>query len=163
MDLDALQRELARRAVGAPTPETPESQLPLDQMNAFARSLIRKRAGQVRSMLPRTVEAMGKRFEARFAEYANSRPTKGPRRHADDAIGFAAWLNAGSHTGDLARYEAAWVEIARGRRWVMRRFRHPVEDIESQGTVLMLWLRLPFRAEPVVLRWPLRKRARAGA
>lgn len=159
MDLAALQRELARRAVGVEAGSHSPADLPLDQVDAFARSLLRKRAGEVRELLPRTVEQLGSAFESRFEDYAQSRPTAGARRRQDDAIGFARWLDDGSPAGDLARYEAAWVEMWRGRRLLLRKFRHAVDAPNPQraATLRMLWLRLPCSGAVSVVRWPPRR------
>lgn len=160
MDLAALQRELARRAVGAEGAKDSPSELPLDQVRSFARSLLRKREAEVRGLLPRTAQALGDSFRTRFEDYARNRPTEGTHRHHDDAIGFARRLDDGSPAGELACYEAAWVEMWRGRRLLARRFRHAVDEADPQrsATVRMLWLRRPCSGEINVLRWPPRRR-----
>ncbi|WP_435017727.1 hypothetical protein TA3x_005347 [Tundrisphaera sp. TA3] len=78
----------------------------------FAGSLIAKRRGEVAKLLPGTARALGPaRFSERFRRHASDRPIPGgPRKHRDDALGFAATIgrDAGDPpwVADLARLEA---------------------------------------------------------
>lgn len=155
MDLAAQQRELARRAVGLQSGEQSAAAMPLDQVESFARSLLRKRAGEVRKLLPRTADALGPEFEDQFARYAWGRPLPGARRYWLDAVGFARSLtkNASPYVADLALYEAAWIEMKLGRRALLRRFRHAVDDPDSAqaANIWMVWIRVP--AQIAVWEW----------
>lgn len=159
MDLAAQQRELARRAVGVDRNRHSPSELPLEQVEAFARSLVRKRAGEVRILLPRTAEALGSDFVKEFQRYAAGHSVEGAKRHAADAVAFARRLGeaAPAWIADLARYEAAWVELELGRKLLLRRFSHAVdsEQAASIATVWMIWVRLPWIGKVLSRRlWP---------
>lgn len=160
MDLAALQRELARGAVGLEAPSESVGSPPPDQLEAFARSLVRKRAGEVRALLPRTAAALGERFSQTFASFARGRPTSGAKRHARDAIAFARWIQGQGldAAAEIARYESAWVEMGLGRRWLIRRFRRRVDQAgpaASSGALWMAWWRAPWGGGIYVRRlWP---------
>ena len=169
MDLAAQQRELARRAVGVEASERSPAELPLDQVESFARSLLRKRAAEVRGLLPRTAAALGESFGARFQEYARGRATIGPHRHCDDALGFAHALLADTPPAivDLARYEAAWIQLRLGKRLRLCSFRYTVDEPEltptpTRSRIWVLWLRAPGSADVSVWRWPLRGNKGSG-
>ena len=148
MDLGAQQRELARRAVGIQSGDDPSSDLPLEQVEAFARSLVRKRALEVRSCLPRTAEALGADFIAEFGRYAAEHPVQGAKKHAVDALAFARNLDARAPAwiAELARYEAAWVEMGLGRKLLLRKFRYAVDESDSACAqmIWVVWIRLPW-------------------
>ena len=127
---------------------------------AFARSLLGKRALDVRKVLPLTARALGARFDALLLE-ALEGPLP-PGRHRADAAALARHLTAKRDAdppwvGDLARYELAFVEASRpGAALLLRRFRYPVETI-ARGLAANaapaaeprasfgVWLRLPGR------------------
>jgi hypothetical protein len=128
------------------------------EVEAFAESLIGKRALDARKVLPLTAKALGKDFDALLFEAIEGPPSK--QRHRADAAALMrllvsrrdlelAWI------GDLARYEMAFVEAARPRGALLaRRFSYPVDEIARQldagerpnparcGCV-GLWLRAP--------------------
>ena len=137
------------------------SELPIAQVKAFARSLVRKRAAEVRSLLPRTAEALGSEFARQFERHAACHPVAGAKRQAADAVAFARRLGARApdRIADLARYEAAWVEMGIGRRLLLRSFRHAVDQTEaaSTATIWMIWIRPPWGRGTRVWRcWPPR-------
>lgn len=58
----------------------------------FSRSLLRKRQGEVRELLPASAAALGDLFWALFEEFGSDHPTHGRQRRRDDALEFADWL-----------------------------------------------------------------------
>ncbi len=113
----------------------------------FAAALVNKRLGQVKLLLPRTASVLGGEFDRRFRAWAASRPTAGVKKHQRDAVAFAAELRLISDpawVGELAAYEAAWVEAGLGRRFLTRRFVARVNrDPPQPGRCLAVWLRWP--------------------
>jgi len=108
------------------------------QVNFFADSLIRKRLGEVRRLLPLTRKALGARFEVLFRRYAEIHRLEMPKPHQNDAISFTAFLEHSARTEfskmpwglDAARFEAACLAaIAAGRRWIVRLFRYPIQEL----------------------------------
>ena len=165
MRLDKLQSGLARlcvdaelRALAEKSPRAAAAKLnltveELDEVAStaglprFAASLINKRLGQVRLLLPRTYAALGEEFDRRFRAWAGTHPTAGVKKHQRDAIRFAAELRGVEDPGwigDVAAYEAAWIEARLGRRFLVRRFSRRVRlDPPGDGICWGLWLRLP--------------------
>ena len=113
------------------------------QVHFFARSLLRKRLGEVAKLLPRTRRVLGEPwFEALFVGFAQTYLPQGTKKHWEDAITFAGWLRRQSSpkdTGsggvtlpprwivDLAGYEAAALQASRSRSrfLLVRRFCFP--------------------------------------
>ena len=63
------------------------------QLDEFARSLIRKRLGEVESLLPLTSRALGPaRLAALFRRHAGAHVPRGIKKHRDDAVAFASFL-----------------------------------------------------------------------
>ncbi len=109
--------------------------LPLDQLDDFAGSLIRKRRGEVESLLPMTVRALGApRFAGLFRRHARNHVPSGIKKHRDDAVTFAEFLAREvvdpPWLADLARFEAASL-LAHdpSRRWTLLRLRHHPGDL----------------------------------
>ncbi len=106
------------------------------QVEEFARALVEKRCGEVMGLLPRTARVLGPGFRARFRTYAAAGAPQGVRKHRADAVGFAAELSRAAARGEpgfppwlgeLARYEASWLEASDPtRRLIVRRFRVPI-------------------------------------
>ena len=118
------------------------------EIERFARSLRAKRWNEIQKLLPfstqgaRSVEYPLRRVFLRFAQgYA----PQGCKRHAQDALAFADWVERQPKATfqdadgtpnkanavwlpDLIRYEAAWLEmrITPARCWMLRRFQYPV-------------------------------------
>jgi hypothetical protein len=131
--------------------------LPAQQLRFFAASLRRKRLGEVAKRLPLTHQALGARFAALFWRYADTYLPSGTKKHRQDAIAFAAFIAAERPdppwAGDLARYEAAWLQDSEpARRAVLQRFHYPVDRLAHAVAMgiappvprptLVLWLRL---------------------
>lgn len=134
--------------------------LPAAQVELVARSLVRKRLGEVAKLLPLSRQAFGPRFAALFWQHAAAYQPRGLRRHARDAVAFAAFLARAAPTellvspwaADLARYEAGWLTLAApGPRlhvcWLGHDPRALVRALTRGGTppapraALALWLR----------------------
>ncbi len=101
----------------------------------FARSLVSKRLGEARRLLPRTALLLGERFDTVFRRYAATTPSRGPRRHERDALALADRL-ASELTGEARQallYEKGWIQARLGRQLVVRRL--------GSGSVAV-WLRL---------------------
>jgi hypothetical protein len=163
MELSELQRALARLSTDAALREQfladPEAaglalglspgsgrilaQLPVQPLEAFARSLLYKRMGDVGRLLPHTRRVLGKRFDVLFLEYAmggtgvaaGGRSPTSPRRIQEDATDFAAFLQRGAEweppwVRELARYEAMWLRAQDPRhRWTAGWFHYPVGEL----------------------------------
>lgn len=107
--------------------------LAASDVEVFAQSLIHKRRGQVEHLMPLTCRLLGRIFETLFAEFATASLPCGVKRHQEDAIAFAAFLNEGGiapQIGEMARYEAACIEAQRaGALMMLRRFRYPIRRL----------------------------------
>jgi hypothetical protein len=111
-----------------------------NEIRRFAHSLHRKRADEVRGLLPCTSKALGNKFNRLFANHANRFCPCGIGKHRDDAIAFALSLFSKSCCEripaailDLARYETAHLEVCpSGARMFLRVFRHDVRQLIGQ-------------------------------
>jgi len=153
------------------------AQLAAQQLHVFASSLQHKRLAEVRTCLPLTQRVLGKRFASLFRRYADTHLPRGIKKHRDDALAFAAFIEqVGCTEGvepcwavELARYEAACLTAADPTcRWVVRCFRHPLasvvwalahgDDLPTPPIqpTLAVWVRLPKRGRlrHVVLTLP---------
>ena len=133
--------------------------LSLPQAEFFSRSLKFKRLAEVRRLLPRTAEAMGRPFSELFLSYAEREIPAGIAKHQHDAVAFAAHLQLSEipaeppWTRDLARYEAAWLQanrcgvccLVRLFRWDLRLIVNPSKAqlaAVPRRRLVGLWLRL---------------------
>jgi hypothetical protein len=82
------------------------AQLSTQQVNLFANSLHSKRFGEVCKLLPLTYRVLGKHFVLLFRRYAETYIPQGIKKHRDDAISFATFVEQVAHAGDI---ETAWV------------------------------------------------------
>ncbi len=144
------------------------AELSSDEVTFFAHSLQRKRLNEVRKLLPLTDRALGMRFVKLFLQYAESHIPKGIKKHGEDALAFAAYVERVARAQrvgpawvvDLIRYESAWVNVhCRPRRWQVRWYRHPVDKLvrglmDDRGTTVCLrrptiglWLRFSRRSK----------------
>lgn len=83
-----------------------------DEVKWFAESLVTKRLREVEKLLPLIRNEIGaKEFEAMFRAFAPSFNPSSVKKHLEDAVEFAQYLQAGrrvdSFTGILARFESA--------------------------------------------------------
>lgn len=125
------------------------------EVEAFAHSLLGKRALDARKVLPLTAKALGADFD-RLLFQAIDGPAP-PARHRADAAALARLLSERppdpGWIGDLARFETAFVFAARPC-FFLRRFDWPVNDIARRlmagapvaakpGRRLGVWMRAP--------------------
>lgn len=131
------------------------AELSTTQVNVFANSLIWKRLGEVREMLPRTAKVLGKNFTTLFWRYAETTIPQGVKKHREDAIAFADFIiNVSPIEGiepvwieDLVRYEQTWLlTYAQDRCYKILRLRYAVHQDLSQKNVLAIWWRLGRRS-----------------
>jgi hypothetical protein len=129
--------------------------LPLDQLDDFAGSLIRKRRGEVESLLPSTARALGgARFATLFRRHARDYLPIGIKKHRDDAVAFAAFLGREVSDppwlADLARWEAgALLAFDPSRRWTFLRLNHrPVDLVRAAAEPGS-----PPRPRPTLVAW----------
>lgn len=108
----------------------------IEQIERFARSLCRKRADEVRSLLPYTCRALGKSFDQIFATHCEVSCPGGSHKHRDDALQFAVMLahnaqsqNVTAEVIDIARFESSALRMSQSRdRVLIRLFRHDVRQ-----------------------------------
>ena len=146
--------------------------LPIDQLDDFAGSLIRKRRGEVESLLPMTFRALeAPRFASLFRRFAQGYVPIGIKKHRDDAVAFAEFLarevTDPPWLGDLARFEAAsMMAHDPARRWTLLRLRHHPLDLARMAidrtipprtrSTWIVWYRLAAsgRLRRMMLSWP---------
>jgi hypothetical protein len=132
------------------------AQVSVQEVNIFANSLKWKRLGEIRDLLPRTAKALGKNFNTLFWRYAQTYLPTGVKKHREDAIAFANFINNVAQNenleptwlGDLVRYERAWLLAYEPvSRFNICWFRHAIHsDFNAQPT-LAIWLRLSGRSQ----------------
>jgi hypothetical protein len=113
------------------------ARIPRRQVEQFADSLRHKRRDQVRRVVPIAARAIGgDRFAELFERYATESAPRGSRADLDDAIGFVEAIRQSADqveppwAVDLARYELAWRQAARGGRApIARVFRFSVAKL----------------------------------
>ncbi|HEU4391331.1 MAG TPA: hypothetical protein VFV34_26265 [Blastocatellia bacterium] len=65
-----------------------------EALKFFAESLVRKRANEVRKLIPLTASALADDFEAAFDRFADGSIPSGYNRHAADALAFCRHVTA---------------------------------------------------------------------
>lgn len=102
-------------------------------VNYFATSLIHKRRRQVEHLLPLTCCVLGSRFPTLFARYAATTVPHGVKRHQQDSLAFAEFLQSqdmGPQLIELARYEATWLKARNTKvRFITRYFKFPMAKL----------------------------------
>lgn len=73
------------------------AQLSAQQVTRFAQSLHNKRLGEVYKLLPLSYKVLGKSFTALFRQYAHTYVPSGIKKHRDDAIAFAVFIERIAH------------------------------------------------------------------
>jgi hypothetical protein len=85
------------------------------ELNAFAESLFYKRLRQVEKLLPLMRRLTGKNFEEHFRRFANHFSPESNKKHLEDAIKFADFLqfekNETSVIKNAAKFERARLEF----------------------------------------------------
>ncbi|MCC5634968.1 hypothetical protein LC593_03700 [Nostoc sp. CHAB 5844] len=132
------------------------AQISAQEVNIFANSLKWKRLGEIHELLPRTAKVLGKNFNTLFWRYAQTHLPTGIKKHREDAIAFANFINKMAENedlepiwiSDLVCYEKTWLlayELGNCLRvcWL----RHTVHrDFTAQPT-LAIWYRLSRRSQ----------------
>jgi len=140
------------------------AELSRDEVEQFAAVIRRKRADDLRKVLPLTARALGDGFDRHFV--ATSVDAVRPGRHRDDARAMVDGLSRLARSkaleppwaADLARYEMTFGEaMHRSACLLVRRFRFPVArlaaaihcgaptgDVKPRMTI-GTWLRVPGR------------------
>ena len=133
------------------------------QVDFFALQLHRKRLGEVRHLLPFTFKALKDQFNYLFFRYADSYLPSGIKKHQEDAISFAGFLQRYAEAEsieptwaiEIARYEATWLEAVIAAQCILLRvFRcdvsraiwnlrteGPIPEL-SRGPSIGVWVRL---------------------
>ena len=145
-----------------------------DEVTSFATSLIRKRLGQVKNMLPGTCALLGEKLWDLFQCFAANQATNGVKRHLIDARNFTHYLaqknaneffNVKAHQAVL-KYEQTWLNSELSIRCIkVSSFRHDISNYaqrlakrEAVATYsgkprVCIWLRISGRQQ--VLYWEL--------
>jgi hypothetical protein len=109
-----------------------------NDVDGFAGTLRRKRAGDVRKVLPLTARALGGAYRDHILPATAGAPR--PGRHRDDARALVEHLRRMARAGeldppwaaDLARYEMSFGDALHRRAGVLvRRFRYPVAQLAA--------------------------------
>lgn len=117
-------------------------QLLPEQINFFADSLFYKRLHEVEKFLPLTRKLLGKDFEKYFREFANQFVPQTIKKHLEDALEFAAFLQSKKiepiWAKDLARFEQARLSFNNSeKRFSLKRFdfdvRKIVREVSREG------------------------------
>jgi hypothetical protein len=122
----------------------------------FAGSLIRKRRGELESLLPLTFRSLGpERFARLFRRHASEYVPNGIKKHRDDAIAFAGFLAREiadpPWLKDLGRLEATTLlAYDPTRRWTFLRLRHHPANLaraSAESSIepkpsLIIWFRI---------------------
>ncbi|MBD2775314.1 hypothetical protein [Iningainema tapete] len=130
------------------------SQLSQNQVNLFANSLKWKRLGEIRELLPRTAQALGKNFTALFWRYAETYLPQGIKKHREDAIAFANFIQKVAlsegitpHLLDLVRYEKAWLKAHEQTNFLtVCWLRYAVDEVLVRRAIA-IWFRLSPRGK----------------
>lgn len=112
-----------------------------DEINFFADSLRWKRLREVEKLLPLTKKVLAADFESHFREFANQFTPESIKKHLEDAIRFAAFLQEAEKNWkrDVARFESAKLEFyAGGKRFVFKIFDYDVKEISRRVAELPL-------------------------
>ena len=116
--------------------------LSVRQVRFAATGLRHKRLNAVARLLPFTRAALGDRFGPLFMRHAAVYAPSGIRKHRDDALAFAAFVErlarcepiAPPVAADQLRYEASWLRAADADPClIVRRFQHPVRTRGGVG------------------------------
>ncbi len=113
----------------------------VEGLEPFADSLVRKRLGAVRQLLPRTAQRLGGRFDDAFRQFAAAHPSRGPHRHEHDALELASVLKPELAGEDLEALliEAGWIEMMCGRKLLIRRLPRGVAMWLRTGRQVRFW------------------------
>jgi hypothetical protein len=132
------------------------AQVSVQEVNKFANSLKWKRLGEIRELLPRMAKALGKDFNTLFWRYAQTHLPTGVKKHREDAIAFANFINNVAQNenlepawlGDLVRYEKAWLLAYEPvSRFTVCWFRYAIHRNFNPQPTLAIWVRWSARSQ----------------
>ena len=127
------------------------------ELNFFADSLFWKRLREVEKLLPLTRKILAGDFEKYFREFANRFLPETIKKHQEDAIEFAAFLQSKKlepdWAKDAAKFEQAKLEFyGLSKPFVLRFFDYNVKEIFRQAAMppseirkkktFVVWLRI---------------------
>ncbi|HLM61143.1 MAG TPA: hypothetical protein VK308_10080, partial [Pyrinomonadaceae bacterium] len=132
------------------------------ELNFFAESLFWKRLREVEKLLPETKRILAADFENYFREFADQFTPESIKKHLEDAIEFANFLQtkeiAAVWAKDTAKFEQAKLEFnGYEKRFVFKMFDYDVREIFSHNAektesvikkrkTFTLWLRIGEKA-----------------
>jgi len=142
------------------------SQLDHGQLTRFAESLVGKRLGQTRHVLPRTRARLGEDFSVRFISWARDHSPRSTHTASDDAHGFGTQLltqNLEPEVRDILRWELLHLGLGRrGWRLGMTWFAHDVrgtgEGPFPRRMVVATWYRGMGRSHARLWCWAMGRR-----
>ena len=110
------------------------------ELNFFADSLRWKRLREVEKLLPLTKKALAEDFEKYFREFASQFTPETIKKHLEDAVRFAEFLQMkeieSNWIKDLAKYEQAKLEFNACRKhFVFKQFDYDIKEISLQTTI----------------------------
>jgi hypothetical protein len=108
------------------------------ELNFFAESLIYKRLRAVEKLLPVTAKSFKENFETCFREFANQYTPESSKKHLEDALQFAEFLQTKRiepvWVADSAKYERANLEFnAYQKRFIFRLFDYDIKQISRHN------------------------------
>lgn len=123
-----LERGLSRMEIAELAQVLPE------ELNFFAESLFYKRLREVEKLLPVTRRLLERDFEEAFREFARQFLPKTVKKHLEDAVNFAAFLQkkwiVPDFIKDLARFEQAKLKFnGYDKRFVACRFCYDIRPV----------------------------------
>lgn len=117
-----------------------------EELNAFADSLLYKRLREVEKFLPLTKNALGKEFEKRFREFADSYLPSTVKKHLEDSVEFCRYLQKDKTTSSIekntAKFEQAKLEFwGLEKRLVIKIFDYDIKTNQKRKHIAV-WLRV---------------------
>ena len=117
-------------------------------LTSFAISLLRKRLGQVKNILPGTCALLAENLWNLFESFAANQSTYGVKRHLTDARNFANFLAKNNPSGifnvkehkAVLKYEQTWLNSELSIQFLkVRSFKHDISNytarLAKQGTI----------------------------
>ena len=106
-----------------------------DEIEAFAESLFHKRLREVERLLPLLSKELGESFEKLFRKFAQNFTPLTVKKHLEDAIEFAKFLQTKNSTPnwlkDFAKFEQAKLEFGGlGKSFIIKKFNFDLRQIE---------------------------------
>lgn len=114
------------------------SQISSSQVHVFANSLKNKRLAEVREVLPFTYQVLGKEFNKLFWQYAETYLPAGIKKHRDDAVAFALFLENLTQTqeiepvwlADVIKYERCRLQASNiNQKLIVSQFSYSIEPL----------------------------------